>query len=214
MRRGIGIACIILGLSCLLCALGFLAYNRWEATNAGRMSQSFLAEVQNSIAQGQGEAPTATQAPPVAEGDPKPTETPGEEEALQMPTVKVNGYDSIGILSIPVLELELPVLTDWSYAKLKIAPCLYYGNCYEPNFVLAAHNYTAHFGKLSKLHPGDMVLFTDALGTVYAYEVVLLETLPKEATETMLTAGFDLSLYTCTLGGGSRITVRCNRITP
>ena len=51
--------------------------------------------------------------------------------------------------------------------------------------------------------PGDWIeIDTD--------EVVLLETLPKNATKEMITSGFDLSLYTCTLGGGSRVTVRCN----
>lgn len=54
--------------------------------------------------------------------------------------------------------------------------------------------------------------FTDVSDTVHRYEVVLLETLPADATETMITSGFDLSLYTCTTGGGSRITLRCRRI--
>ena len=36
-----------------------------------------------------------------------------------MATVNVDGYDCIGILSIPVFDLELPVLADWSYSKLK-----------------------------------------------------------------------------------------------
>ena len=126
-----------------------------------------------------------------------------------MATVAAAGYDSIGILSIPVLELELPVLTDWSYAKLRKAPCHYYGSYYEPDFVIAAHNYQSHFGRLSQLQPGDLVVFTAVDGTAYCYEVVLLETLPKEATKEMITSGFDLSLYTCTPGGGSRVTVRC-----
>ena len=103
-----------------------------------------------------------------------------------------------------------PVLTDWSYAKLKKAPCHYYGSYYEKDFVIAAHNYKAHFGRLSELQAGDVVVFTDVSGTAHYYEVVILETLPKNATKEMITSGFDLSLYTCTLGGGSRVTVRCN----
>lgn len=43
-------------------------------------------------------------------------------QPMEMATVKVDGYDCIGVLSIPVLELELPVLTDWSYTKLKKRP--------------------------------------------------------------------------------------------
>ena len=104
------------------------------------------------------------------------------------------------------------MLTDWSYAKLKVAPCHYFGSCYGPDFVIAAHNYRSHFGRLSALEPGDLVLFTDMGGTVHYYEVVLLETLPGNATEEMITSGFDLSLYTCTPGGASRVTVRCSAV--
>ena len=134
-----------------------------------------------------------------------------EESALtEMATIKVDGYDCVGVLTVPVLKLELPVLTDWSYAKLKKAPCVYYGSYYETDFVIAAHNYKAHFGRLSELQTGDIVIFADVHGTAHYYEVVLLETLPPTATEEMITSGFDLSLYTCTPGGGNRVTVRCN----
>ena len=128
----------------------------------------------------------------------------------EMLTTQVNGYDCIGVLSIPVLELELPVLTDWSYEKLKMAPCHYYGTYYEENFVIAAHNYQSHFGRLLELRPKDLILFTDISGTTYCYEVVLQETLPSNATKEMITSGFDLSLYTCTVGGNNRVTIRCN----
>lgn len=191
MRKKIGIMCVCLGVVCLLNALGFIAYNRWEDRRAGEMVQSLLEAAQNSMAE---TAPEANKNP------------------TEMPTVKVDGYDCIGILSVPVLELELPVLTDWSYAKLKKAPCLYYGTYHEKNFVIAAHNYTSHFGRLSALQPGDLVFFTDVTGRAYSYEVILLETLPEEATEEMITGGFGLSLYTCTPSGFSRVTVRCNTV--
>ena len=130
----------------------------------------------------------------------------------EMARIKVDGYDCIGILTIPALDLKLPVLTDWSYTKLKKAPCHYYGSYYEKDFVIAAHNYKAHFRRLSELQAGDIVLFTDVSGKDYFYEVVLLETLPKDATKEMITSGFDLSLYTCTPGRASRVTVRCSAV--
>ena len=192
MRKWMGILCLLLGILCLLGAVGFVVYNRWEAEEAAQTTQVMLQQLQL----------TMEEAPPPTPDEPKPRE---------MATVRVDGYESIGVLSVPVLELELPVLTDWSYKKLKKAPCLYYGTCYEPDFVIAAHNYEAHFGRLSQLQPGDSVIFTDVTGAAHSYEVVLLETLPKEATEEMITSGFDLSLYTCTPGGGNRVTVRCTR---
>lgn len=192
MRKWIGVICVFLGVLCILSAIGFVAYNRWEDMNAKDVAQDFLEDVQSIINEEQSEQLLLND--------------------TKMATVEVDGYDCIGILSVPVLDLELPVLTDWSYAKLKKAPCHYYGSYYEKDFVIAAHNYKSHFGRLSKLQAGDIVVFTDVCGTVHYYEVIILETLPKNATKEMITSGFDLSLYTCTLGGGSRVTVRCNAV--
>lgn len=207
MRKGIGIGCIILGLLCLLTAIGFVVYNHFEAKNGETVSQILLQDLQTNM---QGSDPAEA----------VPSENTSEEtlSALmnstsgEMLTIPAGNYASIGILSIPVLELELPVLTDWDYAKLKVAPCHYFGSCYTSDFVIAAHNYAAHFGRLSQLQPGDLVIFTDVSGITHCYETVLLETLSATATEEMIASGFDLSLYTCTPGGGSRVTVRCKAV--
>ena len=192
MRKQIGIGCILLGILCLLTAVGFAVYNRYEASQGEKTSQILLQDLQTAI----------------------PESPPAQEKSVpsEMQTVLLGSYESIGILSIPVLELELPVLTEWNYEKLKSAPCHYYGSCYGSDFVVAAHNYPTHFGRLSQLQPGDLVLFTDVTGTVHGYEVVLLETLQPTATEEMITSGFALSLYTCTPGGGNRVTVRCSKV--
>ena len=206
MRRGFGICCIILGICCLISSVGFIAYNDWEEENAQNASKNILQDIRKNIPDNTREE-SASEESARDESEDNLVDIPQE-----MPTTQVNGYDCIGILSIPVLELELPVLTDWSYTRLKIAPCHYFGSYYEKNFVIAAHNYQSHFGRLSELQPKDLILFTDISGTVYCYEVVLLETLPGNATEEMITSGFDLSLYTCTPGGANRVTVRCKTV--
>ena len=202
MRKWIGVICIFLGVVCILSSVGFVVYNRWENKNAEEIAKDLLEDVQSIMDEKQPEQPLPADTVNLPD-DP-------EKIPTEMATVKVDGYDCIGVLSVPVLDLELPVLTDWSYAKLKKAPCHYYGTYYEKDFVIAAHNYQSHFGKLSELQPKDLILFTDVSGTVYCYEVALLETLPGNATEEMIASGFDLSLCACTPGGASRVTVRCN----
>lgn len=204
MSKKLGIFFILLGILCLLASAGFVFYNRLESQSGAESSRTLLQDVQEKVVE---TAKTEAELP----------ENPTEEVLLttksrEMVIVPAGEYESIGILTIPVLELELPVLTDWSYEKLKKAPCHYYGSCYESDFVIAAHNYPSHFGRLSELQPGDLVLFTDGTGEVHGYEVVLLETLQPTATEEMITSGFDLSLYTCTPGGSNRVTVRCSRV--
>ena len=205
MRKRIGISCIVLGMICLLASAGFVVYNRHEEKSGAQSAQNLLQDLQTAIE----ENTNPENALPV-QILPEKTQ---QSEYREMPTVPAGDYESIGVLSIPVLEIELPVLTDWSYEKLKKAPCHYYGSYYEPDFVIAAHNFASHFGRLSQLQPGDLVIFTDATGENHYYEMVLLETLTPTATREMLSSGFDLSLYTCTPGGNNRVTVRCRAIT-
>jgi sortase A len=208
MRKWTGVICVFLGVVCILSAVGLVGYNRWEDKNAEKMAQEILEDVQ-SIIEAKTTGPDDADDLPVDTDD---STDDTEKKPTEMASIKVDGYDCIGILSVPVLDLELPVLTDWSKAKLKKAPCHYYGTYYQGDFVIAAHNYQSHFGRLSELQTGDIVIFTDVNGADHCYKVVLLETLPREATHEMITSGFALSLYTCTPGGASRVTVRCDAV--
>ena len=126
---------------------------------------------------------------------------------MDMPVVRNHGQDYIGVLG-----LELPIISEWDYARLKKAPCRYAGSAYLDNLVIAAHNYKTHFGRLKELSQGDRVIFTDADGNRFEYEVVLKETLMPRDVKEMKSGEFDLSLFTCTVGGSYRVTVRCDRV--
>jgi sortase A len=122
----------------------------------------------------------------------------------------VEGESYLGTISIPTLGLELPVLSQWSYPNLRIAPCRYAGSVEEGNLILAAHNYNCHFGLISRLNSGDSIFFTDGDGLVHAYTVVETEWISGGNTSEMLAGSdaWDLTLFTCTLSGTSRVTVR------
>lgn len=115
-----------------------------------------------------------------------------------------------GRLTIPRLELELPVLSEWSYENLKTAPCRYSGSVDDGDLVLIAHNYRTHFGPIRRLKSGDRVSFEDMDGTVFEYLVTASEiVLPTALVE--VTAGeHDLTLITCTYGGKTRVVVYCD----
>ena len=61
------------------------------------------------------------------------------------------------------------------------------------------------------IDPEDYTLLFEAAHR-YNRDIAKLETLSENATKEMITSGFDLSLYTCTLGGNSRVTVRCSTV--
>ena len=46
---------------------------------------------------------------------------------------------------------------------------------------------------------------------VYTHHVVLTEELGRFDAEEMISSGYDLSLFTCTVGGKVCVTVRCTR---
>lgn len=129
----------------------------------------------------------------------------------EMTVITIDGYDYIGYLSVPRFELYLPVMAEWDYDRLKIAPCRYTGSVKTNDLVIAAHNYSRHFGPIRELEPGDEVSFTDADGVVTHYTVETVEVLEPTAVEDMTAGDYDLTLFTCTYGGKSRMTVRCVR---
>lgn len=134
------------------------------------------------------------------------------EEEKKMTEVEIDGHRYIGYLSIPALKLDLPVMSGWSYAKLNIAPCRYAGSVRGEDMVVMAHNYSSHFGKLSRLDLGDRVQFTDMDGVITAYEVVGKDVLDPTAVAEMTSGDFDLTLFTCTYGGKNRVTVYCDMV--
>ena len=205
MKSKRGTAWINLGLLLLAAALFLAAYNRNESYQAQQQSDVVLEEMSEALAQ---TVPAQT-----VPGQTEPPELPEamEEPLREMPVRTIHGRDYIGVLTIPALELELPVLSQWDYTNLRIAPCRYEGSVYNGSLILCAHNYSSHFGRLKSLREGDVVQFTDMDDNVYTYQVVGLETLSPTDVEGMESGDWDLTLFTCTVGGQSRVTVRLER---
>ncbi len=179
-------------------ALLLMYYNRATDARSNLRAEKALSAVQTVISERKTAPPAASAAP--------------QNDPADMPEIELDGYGYIGWLSLPALELELPVMSRWDLTRLKTAPCRYYGSVNTGDFVIAGHNYTRHFGGLSLLEPGEAVIFTDVNGVSYIYEVALLETLEATAVRTMIDSDYDLTLYTCTYGGQNRVTVRCDLI--
>ena len=198
-----GSTCILIGVLLLIGALGLTAYNLWDENRAG------------VAAAGAAHALRAQTPPAVPPEDPEYV-IPDYliDPRAAMPTAEVEGYDYIGVLSIPALGLELPVMDSWSYPQLKLSPCRYEGSAYTGDLIIAAHNYQRHFGRLKTLQAGDTVVFTDAAGSVFTYAVSGIEQLLPSQGKEMREGDWDLTLFTCTVGGQQRVTVRCEQTEP
>ncbi len=188
---------MIIGSVLIFAALGLFIYNEHEQNLAAESVSKLMPQLVEAIRVQKEET-----SEPVL-----PTVNPQKE----MKTAEIDGHEYIGFVGIPALGLELPVMADWDYDKLKIAPCRYSGSVFTGDLVVMAHNYKKHFGSLSTLRPGDSVTFTDMEGQTLYYEVAALDVLSSTAVEDMTSGEFDFTLFTCTYGGESRVTVRCDR---
>lgn len=199
MRHKIGTFFMILGTAFVLAALSLLMYNQHTAHSAEKISTEVLPKLIAQVEQNHS-------------GQDVP-DIPADWNASDMPmdTLTIDGEDYIGYLTIPVLGLELPVISEWSYPRLRMAPCRFSGTLGGNDLVVMAHNYTTHFAFLSNLSPGDAVYFRDVHGIVSQYDVVAVDILLPTAVDEMTAGDFDLTLFTCTYGGQNRVTVRCNR---
>lgn len=131
---------------------------------------------------------------------------------MNLPKKEIDGKTYVGTVSIPALEVTLPVMSEWSYDNFKISPCVYEGTPYQNNFIICAHNYRNHFGNLKNLTQGDKITFKDFDGNVFNYEVLYTEILDNNAVEEMSAGEWDLTLFTCTYGGATRVTVRYKNV--
>lgn len=194
------------GLILVTAAVLLLVYNLWDGHRARESEEAILAEYLQ-------ENKKASESPDASDKE--------DEQNIQdyilnpdmdMPeyTLKSLGdVACIGILEIPALDLELPVISSWSYSSLRLAPCRYSGSAYKGDLVIAAHNYQSHFGGLRTLPEGSEVFFTDAVGNRFSYYVAVTEALTPWSVDDMTSGEWPLTLFTCTLDSQNRVTVRC-----
>ena len=181
------------GVLLLLAAALLAGKNLWQQHRAAQSAGELLA-----LAEARLEQREDTPAPP--EG--------GQEEAAAGEALA--GYEVDGILTIPALELSLPVLADYSEELLRVSVCLYSGTGGEnpQQMVIAGHNYRAHFGRLGQLQPGDAVTYTAMTGAQSHWRVARVEEISAQDPAALEQGGWDMTLLTCNLDLSLRLLVR------
>ena len=215
-RKQKGQLLITIGLLLVAAALFLTSYNLYDNLRAEQAVRQVINKLENYF---RSESAKET-----------PADSAGEQESLasdkrtvipdyvlcpnmDMPVETINGIDYIGVLKIPAMELELPIISEWNYPNLRTAPCRYSGSAYMNNLILCGHNYTSHFGNLKNLWEGDIATFTDMDGNVFTYKMVEQETLLPTSIDAMESGDWDLTLFTCNVSGQRRVTIRFELIT-
>lgn len=214
-RKLLGTVLILLGTVLLLSGLVMTGRNFRIEEQAGDTAEVVMEQLLEQIQSEDDMAPSGED--PVTGSD---TANPGlslpaaQEQAARrpMPEVMIDGVAYIGYLSIPELELELPVASQINETFLEKGPCRYFGTVYQKNFVIGGHRYRRHFRKLYTLGYGDRVIFTDVDGKTYHYQVEEQEVIEPYQSTYLCSGDWDLSLFTCTTGGAARVVVRCSAV--
>ena len=202
MRKA-GVICIILGLLLLGGALFLFLRNDEESTQAGEASEKVLERLVEEVKKGSGGSALPAPHPHV-----NPYDDAAVLRSYDMKTVEIDGNGYIGWISIPSLQLELPVMAELSYDNLRIAPCRMLGSAKSGDLIIAGHNYRRHFRELQSLRPGEFAYFIDVEGTIRRYVATGTELLGPTEVRKLKDGDWDMTVFTCTYGGAERITVR------
>jgi len=202
MNNKKGSLLINIGLLLIIAAVGLTGYNIYSDNKAGKSSDTAINRLNQHI------VPEKKEDNIIILDIPDYILNPD----MKMPSQNINGWDYIGVVYIPDLGLNLPVIDQYSRRAITVSPACYAGSAYKDDFIICAHNYRSHFGKIGNLSPGKTVSFTDVDGNIFTYEVMENEVLAPTEVGRLYDGDWDLTLISCTASGQARITVRCNRI--
>lgn len=114
-------------------------------------------------------------------------------------------YYTIGVINIPSINVNYPILSTYTDELLKTAPCRFHGP--NPNEVgnlcIAGHNYknSKFFSKVPNLQLGDKIEITDLSGRMLTYTVYdkfIVNPDELECTSQLTNGNKEITLITCT----------------
>lgn len=123
------------------------------------------------------------------------------------------GYQTVGKIKIPKLEIEKYVLAETTEETLKVAVTKTYGPKANEigNFCISGHNYTQTFGRLKELEIGDKILLTDTYNRELTYQVYKIYKVDPTDTSCLsqeTNGEREITLITCTLGAIKRNIIK------
>lgn len=148
-----------------------------------------------------------------------------EPEQNENTKIEMQGYEVIGIVKIPKIEIEYPILAiettnpEETKAPMKISIVRYWGgnvNDYG-NLSIAGHNNYdgTMFGKTKKLETGDIIELTDLKKQTISYEIYSkFVTNPNDVSilKTEDNTVREVTLITCTNGNKERLILKAREV--
>ena len=148
-----------------------------------------------------------------------------DENNTEKPKIQMEGYDVIGTVKIPKINIEYPIVAietsnpEETKKPMKFAIVKYWGGNVNDfgNLSIAGHNNYdgTMFGKTKKLEIGDEVDLTDLTKTTIKYEIYQkFATNPNDVSvlQTEDKTVREVTLITCTNGNKERLILKAREI--
>ena len=190
-KKKLGLLLIIMGIMLIAAALSLNYYNYFHEKQSNKRMEAVLSDLKTQISDSSEDSDSSS--PFDIFDDSRSTDSEIDDPDKD---IVLDGNSYIGLISFPTLGQEFPVTR---------------GRRVDNDLIICAHNYTGFFDKLDKLSSGDQVIFTDVYGREFNYTVTNSELLSGWDSPSLIKGGgsdWDLTLFTCTWSGYSRVTVR------
>ena len=133
--------------------------------------------------------------------------------------IEIDGHTYIGIIRIPKIDLEYPILSETSNELMKISITKFWGgklNCVG-NITLAGHNNRdgTMFGKTKKLEIGDTIEIIDLDQNKVTYEIFsqyIIDPTDVDCIKSVYDNTREITLITCTNGNKNRLITKAKEI--
>ena len=129
--------------------------------------------------------------------------------------MEIDGKKVIGIIKIPKIDLEYPILEYTDKDTLKLSITKFWGNKINEigNVTLAGHNNLSGtmFGKIKNLEIGDIIELTDIQNVTLKYKIFKKYVVdPNDITVIMPEQenAREITLITCTNGNKNRLIIK------
>lgn len=154
------------------------------------------------------------------------SELPNEEIDIEENTeistiteIEIDGYKVLGIIRIPKIELEYPILNETTNTSMKKSITKFWGPELNQigNLTLAGHNNKdgTMFGKTKKLEKGDIIEIEDLYKNIVQYQIFdkyVIDPNDVSCVESIDPSTREVTLITCTNGNRNRLIIKAREI--
>ena len=144
---------------------------------------------------------------------------PNQIDVIKEIDEEIEGYKVVGIINIPKINIEYPILEKTNKESLKLSITKFWGEKINQkgNVVLAGHNNLNNkmFGKIDKLENGDIIELTDSQMVAVEYQVFdkyIIDPNDINCIFPVEENTREVTLITCTNGNKERLILKAREI--